>query len=119
MNCAINDGAYPVKGFNSENGYEFGEDFTEKTTVTKQNRRIFDLDMEKLKHNVAINTPDNLYLNFFQHLDARYEGWKGNYNDLDIAKPHREFLNWIESETGTSVIKLGTGTGNSDFIEKN
>jgi adenylosuccinate synthase len=119
MNCAAADGAYPIKGCDREHGYEYEKDFSEKTTVTKRERRIFDLDIEKLKHNVAINTPDNIYLNFFQHLDASYEGLKGDYSEFYIAKPHREFLNWIESETGVPITKLGTGAENGEFIIKN
>lgn len=40
-------------------------DQSEQTTVTKMERRIFDLDINKLKNNCRINTPSSLYLNFF------------------------------------------------------
>ena len=43
-------------------------DLSEITTVTKKERRIFDLDINKLKNNCRINTPSSLYLNFFEHL---------------------------------------------------
>ena len=40
-------------------------DKSEQTTVTKMERRVFDLDINKLKTNCKINTPSSLYLNFF------------------------------------------------------
>ena len=40
-------------------------DQSEQTTVTKMERRIFDLDIRKLKTNCQINTPSSLYLNFY------------------------------------------------------
>lgn len=40
-------------------------DLSEMTSVTKLERKIFDLDINKLKSSVRINDPDCLYLNFF------------------------------------------------------
>lgn len=54
-------------------GYDYLLDQSEQTTVTKMERRIFDLDIQKLKNNCRINTPSSLYLNFFQHLDIGYQ----------------------------------------------
>lgn len=36
-------------------------DQSEQTTVTKMERRVFDLDIAKLKNNMRINTPSSLY----------------------------------------------------------
>ena len=62
---------------------------SEQTTVTKMERRVFDLDIQKLKSNCKINTPSSLYLNFFQHLSYIHKGLKGNYDDIRFDKPLR------------------------------
>lgn len=58
----------------------------EQTTVTKMERRIFDLDIAKLKANCRINTPSSLYLNFFQHLDLDFYRENGNFQDYDFNR---------------------------------
>lgn len=93
-------------------------DLSEQTTVTKMERRIFDLDIEKLKNNCRINTPSSLYLNFFQHLDLDMEGAKGNFEDFYFNKYLREYFDFLESETGTPISALGTSAKNGDRILK-
>lgn len=93
-------------------------DQSEQTTVTKMERRIFDLDIQKLRNNCRINTPSSLYLNFFQHLSFDHMGLTGNYNDIWFDKPLRVYLEWLESETGIDVSVLGTGPKNGDRIIK-
>ena len=92
-------------------------DLSEQTTVTKMERRVFDLDIEKLKNNCRINTPSSLYLNFFQHLSYAHKGLKGNYKDIWFDKPLRVYLDWLESETGIDVSILGTGPKNGENIK--
>lgn len=41
-------------------------------------RRIFDLDINRLIANCKDNEPYGLYLNFFQHLGLEYKGKKKN-----------------------------------------
>lgn len=91
-------------------------DLSEQTTVTKMERRVFDLDIKKLINNCRINTPSSLYLNFFQHLSYDHMGVKGNYNDIYFNKPLREYISWLESKTGTDVSILGTGSRNDEKI---
>ncbi len=93
-------------------------DQSEQTTVTKKERRIFDLDIDKLKSNCRINTPSSLYLNFFQHLSRAHAGLKGSYDDIYLDKPLREYLDWLERETSISVSALGTGARNGERIIK-
>jgi len=92
-------------------------DQSEQTTVTKKERRIFDLDINKLKSNCRINTPSSLYLNFFQQLCYEYKGLRGNYDDMWFDKPLRVYLDWLESETGIDVSTLGTGARNGERIK--
>lgn len=91
-------------------------DQSEQTTVTKMERRIFDLDMEKLKNNCRINTPSSLYLNFFQHLDFDCKGIIRNYDDESYNHYIREYLNWLESSTEIEISALGTGPRNGERI---
>lgn len=93
-------------------------DQSEQTTVTKMERRVFDLDIEKLKKNCRINTPSSLYLNFFQHLSYNHMGLKGDYNDIWFDKPLREYISWLESSTGVDISALGTSAKNGERIMK-
>lgn len=93
-------------------------DLSEMTSVTKMERKIFDLDIKKLKSSIRSNDPDYLYLNFFQHLNLAYEGLVGNYEDEVIDRYTREYLNWLEEETKTPIVSLGTGRKNKEYIRK-
>lgn len=93
-------------------------DQSEQTTVTKMERRIFDLDISKLKTNCRINTPSSLYLNFFQHLGLDYKNEIGNFNDYYFSKYLMEYFNWLEGETGIEISALGTGAKNGERILK-
>ncbi len=93
-------------------------DQSEQTTVTKMERRVFDLDIAKLKANCCINTPSSLYLNFFQHLGLDYKEMAGNFDDFYFNKYLREYFSWIESETNTEISVLGTGAKNGRRILK-
>ena len=93
-------------------------DLSEQTTVTKMERRVFDLDIKKLINNCRINTPSSLYLNFFQHLSYDYKGLKSNYDDICFDKYLRVYLDWLEDETGIDVSNLGTGARNGERIKR-
>ena len=81
-------------------------------------RRVFDLDINKLKTNCQINTPSSLYLNFFQHLNLDYEGEKGNFEDYYFNRYLREYFSWLESNTDVEISALGTGAKNGERILK-
>ena len=93
-------------------------DQSEQTTVTKMERRIFDLDIKKLKNNCRINTPSSLYLNFFQHLDLDFKSQKGNFEDYYFNRYLREYFDFLERETNTEISALGTGSKNGERILK-
>ena len=93
-------------------------DQSEQTSVTRMERRVFDLDITKLKTNCRINTPSSLYLNFFQQLGLDYKGKIGNFDDYYFNRYLREYLNWLENETGVEVSALGTGARNGERILK-
>ena len=93
-------------------------DLSEQTTVTKMERRVFDLDISKLKINCRINNPSSLYLNFFQHLGLDFQNKKGNFEEYYFNRYLREYFNWLESETNVEISALGTGAKNGDRILK-
>ncbi len=98
-------------------------DLSEMTSVTKKERRIFDLDIEKLKNNTRINDPYGLYLNFFQQFDYGLFEKIDNYDDIknkyliNFDNIDR-YIEWLESETKSNVLALGTGAKNGERIIK-
>ena len=93
-------------------------DLSEQTTVTNKERRIFDLDIRKLKYNCKSNGPYGLYLNFFQHLDISYSHVSGDYQEFDFYKYIREYLNYLETSLNVDVLALGTGMNNKEAIKR-
>lgn len=93
-------------------------DLSELTSVTRLERKLFDLDIKKLCQNVRLNDPDCLYLNFFQHLDINLAGVSGEYQDIVLNKYIREYINWLDTTTGVDVHVLGTGKVNNECIKK-
>lgn len=93
-------------------------DQSEQTTVTKMERKVFDLDIRQLKNNCRINTPYGLYLNFFQHLMYECLKDKGDFEDYYFDHYIRRYLEWLESETKTEIYALGTGPCNGERILK-
>ena len=92
-------------------------DQSEQTSVTKKERRVFDIDITRLKNNCRINNPYVLYLNFFQHLDLSMLGVTATMEIGEFEKPIRNHLQWIESETNTPIAALGTGPKNNERIK--
>lgn len=93
-------------------------DISEETSVTLRERRIADLDIQRLIRNIKINTPSHLYLNFFNQLGYDFEGAKGNFQNYHFDRYIRNYLNWLEGETGVEICALGTGAKNGDKIIK-
>lgn len=97
-------------------------DFTEFTTVTLQERRVFYIDICQLQRNIQINTPNSIYLNFFQHLSNEYENIKAtsiNFNQGNIYfnRYLREKLYYLEEELDVPIKRLGTGVANGSYIK--
>lgn len=93
-------------------------DLSEMTTVTKMERRIFDLDIRKLINNCKVNDPCGLYLNFFQHLSLDYVHAQGNYEDFIFNHFIREYLDYLEDNLKVNLCSLGTGPKNNERIVK-
>ena len=126
INIASEIGSYPIVIDEVDIANHEGEnikDFTEYTTVTQQKRRVFDIDICQLQRNIQINTPDSIYLNFFQQLDNIYENIKGSTIDFNQGEVYfnrylREYLYWLENELNVPITKLGTGAENGSYIKK-
>lgn len=92
-------------------------DLSENTTVTRMERRIFDLDIRKLNNNIRINNPYGLYLNFFQQLSLEYASAKGNIKNYDFDRNTVErYIDWLEGQTGKEILAFGTGERNNERI---
>ncbi len=115
-----NDGKYKSKiiTFPYCNTEVLIEDLSEQTTVTKMERRIFDLDIKKLCNNCLINNPYGLYLNFFQQLDLSFRYENKAFDYYYFNKYIREYFNWLEESTNTPILALGTGPRNNQRILK-
>lgn len=89
--------------------------FGEMTTVTKKLRRVFELNMDRLKYVVKLNRPTEIALNFAQYID-----WNilGKTSVDDITPKVWEFIKMIESETGVPVTMIGTGPKDGDIIDR-
>jgi len=86
--------------------------------ILKMKPKTYDPNL--LQKNIEINTPTEIYLNFFEQLDINYEKTQGIYTgkgDLIIDKYRREYLNWLEEELQTPITMLGTGPDLKDYID--
>ncbi|MDE6292223.1 MAG: adenylosuccinate synthetase [Bacilli bacterium] len=107
-----------VDAFYEDKGEQYIRDLSEQTTVTQKERRVFDLDINKLKNNCMVNNPYSLYLNFFQHLDCDFHHYKGSFDKIHFDKYIKEYLRWLEYETNCELASLGTGAKNNERIIK-
>lgn len=107
-----------IDKFCERKGEQHIKDLSEQTTVTQKERRVFDIDINKLKNNCMINHPYALYLNFFQHLDSDFYRYRGAFDKIHFNKYIKEYLNWLEYETNCELTALGTGARNNERIIK-
>lgn len=119
INISSSMGSYPyfpdgLEDYECYNSNNF--DLTELTTVTKKVRRVFELDIEQLKRNVEINTPDEICLNFFQQFNIDYSNLSDDYETLYVDRYLREYLNYLEDTLDTPITMLGTGADNKSMI---
>ena len=86
----------------------------EYTTVTKKTRRVFEMNWDRLKYNVAINSPTQIALNFAQYID--WEAYKcTDYSKLPSKV--KEFINKVENVTNVPVTIIGTGERKCEIID--
>lgn len=96
-------------------------DQSEDTTISKGERKIADIDFEKLSLASQVNEVDAIYLNFFQHLDYDYYEYEAK-GDIYLDKRLREHLRYIENVAGEKnpnkpkILALGTGARNGQRI---
>lgn len=118
INISSSTGSYPTIWDDYDGMEDFiEEDFTEIIPKNGEIRRVFDIDINQLQRNIQINTPDYIYLNFFQHLDNDFANIKNDYNNLYIHKHLREYLRWLEYCLDVPIKKLGTGAESGCYIK--
>lgn len=93
-------------------------DLSEMTSVTNMERRVFSLDIDKLKNNVRMNSPYCLYFNFLQQLDLRFSSKSGTFEQAKLTCFIKKYLSEIEEATNTEILALGTGSRNGEVIKK-
>jgi adenylosuccinate synthase len=87
----------------------------EFTTVTKKLRRVFELDIGRVKRAVKLTGVNKLALNFIQYI---------NYEDAGVtqfdklSEKSKQFIQMIECETGVPVVLVGTGARNDQVIDR-
>lgn len=90
-------------------------EFGELTTVTKKMRRVFELNLERLKYVTKLNRPTEIALNFAQYIDYDI---LGKTKVEDITPKVWDFIHMIEHETGVPVTMIGTGPKDGDIIDR-
>lgn len=88
--------------------------FGEFTTVTKKERRVFEMNWDRLKYTAMLNRPTKIALNFAQYLD--YD-MKDRDNDDEVTIDVLEFMEKVCEITGTPVTLIGTGARNCDIMD--
>ena len=96
-------------------------DYSEQTSVTKKERRVFTPDNSLLSEYTDINKPANIFINFTQHISPTIEGEKGEFNQ-SMSVANIDYYNilaltqLIENETKANVVGFGTGPKNDEFV---
>lgn len=87
----------------------------EKTTISKQRRRVFEFNWDRMDKAIKLNNPDCYVLNFAQYISYRALH-KADYFELPPAV--YDFMDELDSKyTGLYAGLIGTGAGNSDIID--
>lgn len=94
---------------------ELGKPVIEKTTVTKKVRRIGRWDMDTVLDSIIINKPSSIALNFIDYISPEDEGIEF-YDKL--SNKSRDFIQFVEHNTGVKVSLIGTGGPNCTVIQK-
>lgn len=98
----------------------------ERTTVTQRVRRIFEIDLARLRTMVQVCSPTSLALTFADYVDASvfektnadFDGHGASSRTVD-ALPHvvQRFIDEVEKATNRQVSLLKTGPRDSHTIE--
>ena len=80
----------------------------EITTVTKNQRRIAEIDYARLRRNVTITRPTAIALTFFDYWFPEVDGMT---DVAKLKKRHWESIAMVETELGVPIKYLSTGFG--------
>jgi adenylosuccinate synthase len=86
----------------------------ERTTVTKNVRRVGRFDLELVKRAVLINPPTQIALTFIDYIDHANAG-KRHYDELTATA--KRFIAMLERELGIPVTLISTGAHTAEMID--
>lgn len=89
-----------------EIGKRIGREVKEITTVTKNVRRVSEIDIEDLNRTISYTRPDAIALTFLDYVDPAV--YKKDPRDSTICK---NYIKWMTDITGIPVRYVGTGEG--------
>lgn len=89
-----------------EIGKRLGREVKEITTVTKNVRRVSEIDIDDLNRTISYTRPDAIALTFLDYVDPTV--YKKDPRDSIICK---DYINWLTGTTGIPVRYVGTGEG--------
>lgn len=101
------------KVIQNESGYPYEPQ--ELTTVTKRVRRVARFDMEIARRAVTANMPTQIALMGADYLNYCNKGIK-NFDEL--TEKTKEFVFWLERETGAWATLIGTGPTDNELIDR-
>ena len=94
---------------------KIGREVVERTTVTKNIRRVAEFDGELVKKAIMINRSTQIALQFLNYLypqDENKTAW------ASLSKESREYIVKLERELGVPITLIGTGQGNAAMIDR-
>ena len=77
----------------------------EKTSVTKNVRRVARFDPDIVRSAISVNKPSRIVLNHLDYIDFPIS------NDFRITKKHLSFINKVQCSIQTAIDYVGLGPG--------
>jgi adenylosuccinate synthase len=92
-------------------------DLEERTTVTQRVRRIFEIDMERLRFMVQVTRPTSIALTFADYIDWKMRNAKNDQGSIEMSQKLANFVGELEDSTGVSVDYIKTGAADSSILD--
>ena len=95
-----------------ESGYPHG--IAEKTTVTRNIRRVARFDLHEILDSCSVNRPTGLIIHGLDYIDYRNHG-VSSYSEL--TKSAKQFLKMVQKETNVPIWYAFTGKNNRNVVK--
>ena len=89
---------------------------SERTTVTKKIRRVFNFSMIQLEKFLRATEPEYLFINFLQYLDWKVAGITRPEEISDEVQSWLANVRQVCNRFGTNIAALGTGPKHSEVV---